>query len=111
MPISSSMIRNNITPIGNKMQWLTVDLTTARTDFSLGVSGVGMATHVDYLGAAQFTLKIVFKDNDVITVSQSDIVRVLATHSVEFKDIKISNISQVGLIIKFLIIQHIPLGA
>ena len=110
MPSSPFILRNSLIPGANKLQWLTLDLSTARVDASLGIAGIGIATHIDYMGDAQITLKPVFKDNSEIILSQTDLAKI-SFFAVEFKDIKVTNIVQVGKIVKFLILQHIPIGA
>ncbi len=109
MPDSAFILRNTAVPTANKLQWLTVDLSTARDNVSLGISGIGLATHTDYITDAQFTLKPVFKDDSEIILSQTDMAKI-SSFAVDFKDIKITNIIQVGKTAKFLIIQHIPVG-
>jgi len=103
------ILRNSLIPLANKLIWLNIDLSTARTNEKLNIEGIGIATHQDYIANTEFDLKLIFKDYSSFILTQNDMLKIPMI-DVVFKDIEISNISQDGKKIKLLILQHIPIG-
>jgi len=109
MPNSAFILRNTLIPIAHKPVWVELDLGTARTEVSLNISGIGYLINNYDIGDGQITLKFICKDSSIFTMSQTDLKHFNAI-AFEFRDIKVTNIVQTGKTIKFIVLQHIPIG-
>lgn len=106
MPESAYILSKTLLPVANDREWLNIDLSTARTNISLGKEGISIATSDAWIGTATFTLKLKSIINTYFEITGADFKQMPVLDGY-FKDILITNPAQPGISIKFAVFKHI----